>query len=72
MQNNWSQILSPSADDQGVWIHQNAWFHMGDFDANTETSYTLKDPSNGLYVFVIEGEAAINDLTLSKRVCFAL
>jgi quercetin 2,3-dioxygenase len=67
MHNNWSQILSPSADDQGVWIHQDAWFHMGEFEANTESSYTLKDPSNGLYVFVIEGGVAINNLTLSKR-----
>lgn len=67
MHNNWSQILSPSEDDRGVWIHQNAWFHMGEFDAGSETSYTLKDPSNGLYVFVIEGKAAINELELGKR-----
>jgi hypothetical protein len=22
------QILSPNAEDAGVWIHQDAWFHL--------------------------------------------
>ncbi len=67
MHNKWSQVLSPSADDQGVWIHQDAWFHMGEFDAGKEMSYEMKDPLNGLYVFVIEGEADIEGLKLGKR-----
>ncbi len=67
MHNNWSQVLSPLADDKGVWIHQNAWFHMGEFDANSETSYELKNRSNGVYVFVIEGHVTINGLELGKR-----
>ena len=29
--NEFYQILSPSENDQGVWIHQNAWFSMADF-----------------------------------------
>ena len=28
-ENQLYQILSPSMDDQGVWIHQNAWFSLG-------------------------------------------
>jgi redox-sensitive bicupin YhaK (pirin superfamily) len=31
-QNKFQQILSPNADDEGIWIHQDAWFHMGTFD----------------------------------------
>jgi hypothetical protein len=27
-ENKFQQILSPNADDEGVWIHQDAWFHM--------------------------------------------
>ena len=27
--NKFYQILSPNKDDQGVWIHQDAWFNMG-------------------------------------------
>ena len=30
--NTFYQILSPNKDDEGVWIHQDAWFHIGDFD----------------------------------------
>ena len=25
--NRLQQILSPNAEDEGVWIHQDAWFH---------------------------------------------
>ena len=67
MKNNWSQILSPSAEDQGVWIHQNAWFHRGDFDTDMRSTYTLKDPTNGVYLFVIEGTIEVAGETLHKR-----
>jgi redox-sensitive bicupin YhaK (pirin superfamily) len=26
--NKLQQILSPNAEDEGVWIHQDAWFHL--------------------------------------------
>ena len=41
--NQLQQVLSPNPDDQGVWIHQNAWFHMGYLNAGTQLSYALKD-----------------------------
>jgi redox-sensitive bicupin YhaK (pirin superfamily) len=65
--NEFYQILSPNSDDAGVWIHQNAWMHLGEFNDNEEKTYTLKDSNNGVYVFVIEGETVINDKTLTKR-----
>lgn len=65
--NAFYQILSPDPEDAGSWIYQNAWMHMGDFTDPTATSYTIKDPANGAYLFVIEGEANIGDLHLSKR-----
>ena len=34
-QNQLQQILSPNADDAGVWIHQDAWIHMATMDENT-------------------------------------
>ncbi len=53
------QIVSPNNNDQGVWIHQEAWFHLGEFQIQTNTSYTLKNPNNGVYVLVIFGEVEI-------------
>ena len=61
------QILSPNKNDQGVWIHQNAWFHIGKYDSKTEDEYSLKNKENGIYLFIIDGEIKINDQLLSKR-----
>ena len=65
--NEFNQVLSPNADDAGVWIHQNAWFSMGDFDKNVTQTYELKDPNNGVYIFVISGKVVVNDNTLNTR-----
>ena len=35
------QILSPNPDDAGVWIHQQAWFHLGKLDKGLGLDYTL-------------------------------
>jgi redox-sensitive bicupin YhaK (pirin superfamily) len=66
-QNKLQQILSPNTDDEGVWIHQNAWFHLGKFDQNITTDYALKDKSNGVYCFVISGEFNVDGQVLSRR-----
>ena len=70
--NKLQQIMSPSADDEGVWIHQNAWFHLGKFDKDFQTKYELKDKINGVYVFVLNGECTINGQKLEKRDGFGL
>jgi quercetin 2,3-dioxygenase len=65
--NKLQQILSPNADDEGVWIHQDAWFHLGNFDKNAETEYTIKKTGNGVYAFVLSGDVTINGQQLNKR-----
>jgi hypothetical protein len=40
--NQLQQILSPNREDQGVWIYQDAWFHIGKFDSGFETTYAIK------------------------------
>jgi len=65
--NKLQQILSPNADDEGVWIHQNAWFHLGRFDKDFKTQYALKDKNNGVYAFVIKGEVSISGQALGER-----
>lgn len=61
------QILSPSTDDQGVWIHQQAWFSLGNFTKEWEGSYKLHRPESGVYVFVIEGNAMVSGVELARR-----
>lgn len=67
LRNQLYQILSPNADDEGVWIHQNAWFHMGEFDAGNSAEYKLKAKGNGVYTFVLEGTVSVNGQQLHKR-----
>lgn len=61
------QILSPNPDDAGVWIHQDAWFHMGNFKKGEKASYTFQKAGNGLYVFVIKGGVMVDEQHLSQR-----
>ena len=61
------QILSPNPNDQGVWIQQNAWFHLGNLSEGWEGSYELKDKNNGVYFFVIEGSLSIAGQKLNRR-----
>ncbi|MDB5132696.1 MAG: yhhW 2 [Mucilaginibacter sp.] len=65
--NKLQQILSPNPDDPGVWIYQDAWFYLGNFDKGLQCVYRLKDKSNGVYVFVINGHAEINGRQLHTR-----
>jgi redox-sensitive bicupin YhaK (pirin superfamily) len=72
VQNEFSQILSPNVADQGVWIHQNAWFSVGAFSEQKSTEYTLNAKNNGVYAFIIEGEATIEGQKLEKRDGFGI
>jgi redox-sensitive bicupin YhaK (pirin superfamily) len=53
--NHLQQVLSPEAGGEGVWIYQDAWFHLGRWDAGRDFEYQLKKKGNGVYLFVIRG-----------------
>lgn len=61
------QVLSPSSEDDGVWIHQNAWFHMGRFDVSEAAHYQWKSEKNGLYAFVLECGFELGEHRLEQR-----
>ncbi|WP_221442697.1 MULTISPECIES: pirin family protein [Aequorivita] len=65
--NEFYQVLSPNEDDQGVWINQDAWFHIGKFEKGKSDEYKIKREGNGVYAFILEGEVEINGEKLSKR-----
>jgi quercetin 2,3-dioxygenase len=66
-QNKFQQILSPNPADSGVWIHQQAWFHLADLSSGSEHTYPLKDNRNGLYVFVLKGNIQVGENILEDR-----
>ena len=65
--NNFAQILSPNQDDEGVWIHQDAWFYLSDFDKSFSKTLSLQKEGNGFYIMNIEGEIEVNGAVLEKR-----
>ncbi len=67
VKNDFYQVLSPNPHDQGVWIHQDAWFHIGEIEAGQLAEYTLKQPGNGIYAFVIDGTGTMQGQPLEKR-----
>ena len=50
--NDFAQILSPNPDDAGVWIHQDAWFYLSDFDNGFSKKLALKKEGNGFYISI--------------------
>jgi redox-sensitive bicupin YhaK (pirin superfamily) len=65
--NEWNQIVSPNVDDAGGWIHQDAWFSLGEMEANTSKFYTFKGGNTGIYIFVIEGKLIVDEQILARR-----
>jgi len=65
--NKLQQILSPNADDAGVWIQQDAWFHIAQLDKGNVQTYALKKEGNGVYLFVLSGKLTVNGQELNDR-----
>lgn len=65
--NEFQQIISPNSEDAGSWIHQDSWFHLGNFTEDSKKTYLIKKSGNGVYVFVISGSAKIGEFTLNQR-----
>lgn len=66
--NKFQTLVSPlSANDGGMGMNQDAWFSLTNLEQDKELTYTPKLSTNGVYAFVIEGEAEINGQVLSRR-----
>lgn len=62
-------IVTPKNDqaENALWINQQAYLHLGEFESGRKIEYELKDKTHGVYVFLIDGEAEIDDSVLRKR-----
>ncbi|GAB5399875.1 MAG: pirin family protein [Aureisphaera sp.] len=67
--NTFSPVVKPrsEASEDELWIHQQAYFHIGDFTEKRTTNYSIKQPNNGIYLMVIEGSVVVDDETLNSR-----
>ncbi len=67
MVNHFLQLVSPDPTDEGTWIHQNAWIHMGKPSTSTTLIYDLKDKMNGVYFMIAEGRVRIGERILEQK-----
>lgn len=67
--NTFVNIVSPkdSTNGNALWVYQKTFFYLGIFESNTSTTYEVKIPKNGVYLFVIEGEIEVNNHILKAR-----
>ena len=65
--NRLQQVISPNPDDEGTWIHQDAWFHLSDLDEGKSVTYSLKGEGTGVYIFLLEGELEVAGEKLDRR-----
>ncbi|MCK8141212.1 pirin family protein [Flavobacterium sp. I-SCBP12n] len=67
--NTFVNIVSPNDQNDGnaLWVYQKTFFHLGIFDSNTTTNYSVRITKNGVYLFLIEGEILINNQVLKAR-----
>ncbi|HWB24222.1 MAG TPA: pirin family protein [Chitinophagaceae bacterium] len=64
--NSIQTVVAPD-DSSAVWINQDAWFSLADFDKDFSAEYEFKKKGDGLYVFVLEGVVSVNGQVLAKR-----
>ncbi len=67
LENRLEQIVSPDPAGPGVTVQQDAWFHLGKLAAGTELNYQVKKPGNGVYAFLLSGEASVAGQAMGKR-----
>ncbi|MBC8051576.1 MAG: pirin family protein [Sphingobacteriaceae bacterium] len=60
-------LVSPEREGEHMWINQDAYFSLGDFDAGLSDTYHIKKEGNGVYVFIIDGEVIVEEEVLNKR-----
>lgn len=68
-ENKFQIVVAPKNNiiDDALWIHQQAYISIGNFDAQQTINFKLQDASHGIYVFLLEGEVAIGNETLVDK-----
>ncbi len=65
--NRFQTVVSPHEEEGALWINQDAAFSLAQLDAGKSLKYETKFPGNGVYFFVISGEATIQGKEVKAR-----
>ncbi|HYC29641.1 MAG TPA: pirin family protein, partial [Chitinophagaceae bacterium] len=65
--NNFQLIVSPEKSEKTMWINQDAYFSLGNFEKGKSMDYSIRHKGNGAYIMVVEGEIEIDGKKLGRR-----
>jgi len=65
--NKFQLVVSPGNENGSLMVHQQTWFSLASLEKDKSLEYTVRGKGNGVYVFVIEGEANIAGVDVLKR-----
>lgn len=65
--NRFQLVVSPDGYEESIPINQDVFFSRGDLEKGQVTSYTMQRPSNGLYLFLIDGVVEVAGERLEAR-----
>lgn len=60
-------LVSPDGSDGSLTIGQDAFISRGTFRRESTAAYTTRRQGNGLYIFIVEGEAMHGPVPLGRR-----
>lgn len=66
-QNKLQTVVSPAKDDGALWINQDAWFSLANLEKGKSLEYTLNNKAGCVFVFLLEGKAAVAGESLERR-----
>lgn len=65
--NRFQLLVAPENSEETVWINQDAWFSLADIEAEKQVTYEKNNTKNGVYFFIIEGQASIDGRDVKRR-----
>ncbi|MCC6384461.1 MAG: pirin family protein [Bacteroidia bacterium] len=65
--NKFQLLVQPGPVDSGLWIYQDAFLSMGNFEKNFLGTYSVHKAGNGVYMMVVKGVFEINGELLSQK-----
>ncbi len=67
LKNKFRTVVAPDQPGDAIYINQDAYLSLGNFDEKQNIIYTLQKAENGVFIFVLEGEINIGSNTLKNR-----
>lgn len=65
--NDLTLVVSPDGAEDSLWVNQDVWFSIGNFDKDKRKTYQSKKDGNGVFAMVIEGSFEVAGTKLDRR-----